>query len=89
MHLPRHCEISAWKRCEPVTIKMRLCCWTSPAGTRSDIGRDCRDAFLGLAKTCAKLGIAFWDYLGDRLAVPGTQTIPPLSKIILARARAP
>ena len=25
-------------------------------GTRSDAGRDCRDAFLGLAKTCAKLG---------------------------------
>jgi hypothetical protein len=59
------------------------------AGTRSDIGRDCRDAFLGLAKTCAKLEIAFWDYLGDHLAVPGTQAIPPLSKIILARARAP
>src|SRR5208282_5912803 len=29
-------------------------------GTRSDVGRDCRDAFLGLAKTCAKLRIAFW-----------------------------
>jgi hypothetical protein len=28
-------------------------------GTRSDVGRDCRDAFLGLAKTCAKMGIAF------------------------------
>src|SRR5271166_690573 len=28
-------------------------------GTRSDAGRDCRDAFLGLYKTCAKLGIAF------------------------------
>jgi hypothetical protein len=40
------------------------------AGTRSDLGRDCRDAFLGLAKTCAKLGIVFWDYLGARLAVP-------------------
>jgi hypothetical protein len=26
-----------------------------------DIGRDCRDAFLGLVKTCAKLEIAFWD----------------------------
>jgi hypothetical protein len=25
-------------------------------GTRSDSGRDCRDAFLGLAKMCAKLG---------------------------------
>jgi hypothetical protein len=37
------------------------------AGTRSDLGRDCRDAFLGLAKTCARHGIAFWDYLGSRL----------------------
>ena len=26
-------------------------------GTRSDQGRDCRDAFLGLVKTCAKLGV--------------------------------
>ena len=59
------------------------------AGTRSDIGRDCRDAFLGLAKTCAKLEIAFWDYLGDRLAVPGTHTVPRLPKIILARAQSP
>jgi hypothetical protein len=32
------------------------------AGTRSDIGRDCPDAFLSLAKTCDKLGIAVWDY---------------------------
>src|SRR5881275_2900306 len=39
-------------------------------GTRSDLGHDCRDAFLGLAKTCAKLHISFWDYLGSRLAVP-------------------
>jgi hypothetical protein len=38
-------------------------------GTHSDIGRDCRDAFLGLAKTCRKLGIAFWDCLGARLGV--------------------
>ena len=39
-------------------------------GTRSDVGRDCRDAFLGLAKTCAKLGIAFWDYLGAKTRNP-------------------
>ena len=56
-------------------------------GTRSDIGRDCRDAFLSLAKTCAKLKIAFWDYLGDRLVVPGATAIPYLPEIILARAR--
>jgi hypothetical protein len=59
------------------------------AGTRSDIGRDCRDAFLGLAKTCAKLEIAFWDYLGDRLAIPGTHTVPRLPEIILVRAQSP
>ena len=58
-------------------------------GTRSDAGRDCRDAFLGLAKTCAKLEIEFWDYLGDRLAVPGSQVIPPLPQVIRARAQSP
>jgi hypothetical protein len=58
-------------------------------GTRSDVGRDCRDAFLGLAKTCAKLEIAFWDYLGARLAVPAGQAIPRLAEMILARARSP
>jgi hypothetical protein len=58
-------------------------------GTRSDVGRDCRDAFLALAKTCAKLEIVFWDYLGARLAVQGSQAIPPLPEMILARARSP
>jgi hypothetical protein len=58
-------------------------------GTRSDRGRDCRDAFLGLAKTCAKLAISFWDYLGDRLAVPGAKEISQLPELILARAQAP
>jgi len=40
-------------------------------GTRSDLGRDARDTFLGLAKTCTKLGISFWNYLGARLSLPG------------------
>ncbi len=67
-------------------------------GTRSDVGRDCRDAFLGLAKTCAKLGIAFWDYLGSRLAIPDhpmyqlarPHPVPwPASIIAIARGFAP
>jgi hypothetical protein len=58
-------------------------------GTRSDRGRACRDAFLGLAKTCAKLAISFWDYLGDRLAVPDAQAIPQLPELILAKAQGP
>jgi hypothetical protein len=50
------------------------------AGTRSDIGRRCRDTFLSLKKTCRKLGLRFWDYLGDRLA--GTNNIPPLAEVM-------
>jgi hypothetical protein len=57
------------------------------AGTRSNRGRDCRDAFLGLAKTCAKQGIAFWDYLGSRLNVPGGPVIPPLPDLIRCRGQ--
>ena len=49
-------------------------------GTHSDIGRDCRDAFLALAKTCSKLGIAFWDYLGARLGVCWRPRRPPASR---------
>ena len=52
------------------------------AGTRSDAGRDCRDAFLGLAKTCAKLGVTFWGYLGSRLSVPGQLVVPPLPDLV-------
>src|SRR5215475_1246694 len=54
-------------------------------GTRSDSGRDCRDGFLGLAKTCKKLGIVFWDYLGSRLGVPGQPNVPGLAEIVKHR----
>jgi hypothetical protein len=54
-------------------------------GTRSDTGRDCRDAFLGLAKTCAKLGLSFWDYLGARLAIPDQPPIPYLPDLVRSR----
>jgi len=57
------------------------------AGTRSDGGRDCRDAFLGLAKTCAKHGIAFWNYLGSRLSVPGKPLVPPLPQLVRCRGQ--
>jgi hypothetical protein len=51
-------------------------------GTRSDAGRDCRDAFLGLMKTCAKQAIRFWDYLGARLGVNGSANVPLLPDLI-------
>ncbi len=57
-------------------------------GTRSDLGRDCRDGFLSLMKTCDKLGISFWDYLGDRLSHPGAAKIPLLPVLIRQQATA-
>src|SRR5215208_4867771 len=53
--------------------------------TRSDQGRDGRDTFLGLMKTCQKLGVSFWDYLGARLAIRKTPAVPPLPDLIRAR----
>jgi len=55
-------------------------------GTRSDLGRRCRDTFASLKKTCRKLGISFWDYLADRIEQKGE--IPPLPDIIRQRAAA-
>jgi hypothetical protein len=57
------------------------------AGTRGDAGRDCRDAFLGLAKTCDKLGIPVWDYLGNRLRVAGHVIIQALDHYVGRRIR--
>ena len=36
-------------------------------GTRSELGRKARDIFVGLKKTCRKLGVSFWDYIASRL----------------------
>jgi hypothetical protein len=56
-------------------------------GTRSAAGRDCRDAFLGLMRTTAKLGITFWDYLGDRLSVPDQPIVPYLPSLVRSRGK--
>ena len=56
-------------------------------GTHSAAGRDCRDAFLGLMHTCAKLGIGFWDYLGDRIGVAEQPRVPELADLIRCRGQ--
>ncbi len=52
--------------------------------TRSDAGRQCRDTFASLKKTCLKHKISFWHYLKDRLL--GENKVPPLSALIQAAA---
>ena len=53
-------------------------------GTWSDPGRQARDTFLSLLKTCQKLGVPFFDYLGDRLGVVGAPNIMPLPDLVRA-----
>ena len=50
------------------------------AGTRSELGRRCRDTFLSLKKTCRKLGVSFWRYLRDRIS--GLHEILPLPNLV-------
>ena len=61
---------------------------TISAGTRSDAGRDARDAFLALMKTCAKQAISFWDYLGDRLGVLEAPAVVRLPELVSQHATA-
>jgi len=53
-------------------------------GTRSDLGKQCRDTFARLKKTCRKLGISFWGFLVDRVDLKGD--IPPLPDVLRLRA---
>jgi hypothetical protein len=39
---------------------------------------------LGLMKTCRKLGVSFFEYLGCRLGVQGARPIPPLPDLVQA-----
>ena len=51
-------------------------------GSRSEAGRRARDTFVGLKKTCRKLGISFWHFLLSRLR--GDGRIPPIPDVIRA-----
>jgi hypothetical protein len=42
---------------------------------------------LGLSKTCRKLGLSFFTYLGDRLGLDtGQPKIPPLADLVIRLA---
>ena len=80
-YIPLHNNISE-RDIREAAKKRKIC-----AGTRSNAGRDARDDFLSLKKTCQKLGIKFGDYLLDRLY--GKQLIPYLPELILQNAARP
>ena len=55
------------------------------AGTRSELGRRCRDTFVSLKKTCRKLGVSFWQYLQDRIR--GSEKILALPDLVRQAAQ--
>jgi hypothetical protein len=56
-------------------------------GTMSFKGRQARDVMLGLMKTCRKLGLSFFTFLGDRLGIGDRNpVIPPLAGLVAAKA---
>jgi hypothetical protein len=55
-------------------------------GTRSSRGRQSRDTFISLKKTCRKLGLSFWEYIQDR--VSGLNSIPTISELMRKKAAA-
>jgi len=50
---------------------------------RSELDRDVCDTFLSLMKTCVKLGVSFWDYLGSRVGITATG-VPNLAALLAA-----
>jgi hypothetical protein len=56
-------------------------------GTISEAGRQARDVLLGLMKTCRKLGVSFFEYLGCRLCVHAAPPIPPLAELVRGAVR--
>ncbi len=55
-------------------------------GTRSSSGRQSRDTFTSLKKTCRKLGLSFWEYLNDR--VSRLNAIPKIPELMRKKANA-
>jgi hypothetical protein len=79
-HLPLHNNLSETDIREYARLRK------VSGGTRSDLGRRCRDTFLSLKKTCRKLGLSFWQFLKDRLT--GAATIAPLPDLMRQAAAA-
>jgi Transposase IS66 family len=55
-------------------------------GTRSDLGRRCRDVFCSLVKTCMKLRVNFWSFLEARIK---KEPSPSLSDFIKKYSSSP
>jgi hypothetical protein len=53
-------------------------------GTISEAGKNARDTMLGLLKTCSKLGVSYYRFLGDRLDVPDASAVPWLPDLVSA-----
>jgi len=52
-------------------------------GTRSDIGRQARDTFTSIKKTCQKVNVSFWSYLLDK--INRTKNVKKISDYVIKK----
>lgn len=64
----------------PMVIKKKV-----SGQTRSDAGRNARDVFISVIKTCRKHGISAFEYLDDRISE--TKKIPYLPDLIIQKSK--
>jgi hypothetical protein len=84
---PRHPEIPLHTNASENDIRACVTKRKISGGTMSATGRNARDVMLGLMKTCRKLSVSFFVYLGDRLGLnTGGSAIPPLVCLVRAPA---
>jgi hypothetical protein len=50
--------------------------------TVSQAGKAARDTMLGLMKTCAKLKVSYYQFLGDRFGVQAAPSVPRLADLV-------
>lgn len=85
LKVPEHPEIPLHTNASENDLRTFVTKRKVSGGTISRDGRISRDTMLGLMKTCKKLGLSFYQYIGDRLGIDG-HVVPPLAGLVAAKA---
>jgi len=81
---PRYTLIGLIQKLTPVTPDQEAAWERSAPHQRFERIFQRRTGFLGPMKTCGKLGITLWSYLGNRFGVENAEPVPDLAGVIRA-----
>jgi len=81
----QHPELPLHNNASELAVRQRVRKRDVSFGPRTQLGLQAWDTFMTLADTARKLGISFYAYIRDR--VSGINQIPPMSLLVINRAR--